>query len=176
MSARNMWKNICAGNVGDKKDHLLDCSHRRYVWWFLRGELQKRPFRVENKLYKILWKWGVKIARERIYVSFNVRIWKFASWRRFWKTAVSTSFSNILETLSEAVHQNRFSGRHEVKAERGRRPKIDEPGANENPTSSRTCSHSARNGKARGYKRARVSKNSNTFPRKLHVAKKYNNY
>lgn len=45
------------------------------------------------------------------------------------------SFSNILEILSEAVHQNRFSKRHEAKAERGRRPKIDEPGGNENPDS-----------------------------------------
>lgn len=33
------------------------------------------------------------------------------------------------------MHQNRFSKRHEAKAERGRRPKIDEPGGNENPDS-----------------------------------------
>lgn len=64
-------------------------------------------------------------------------------------STIFTSFSNILETLSEAVHQNRFSKRHEAKAERGRRPKIDEPGGNENPDSLASDVHS-KCGKARG--------------------------
>lgn len=74
------------------------------------------------------------------------------------------------------MHQNRFSKRHEAKAERGRRPKIDEPGGNENPDSLDVRSRSARNVEKREDKRARVSKNSDKFYRKLYVAGKYKNY
>lgn len=70
----------------------------------------------------------------------------------FQKTgAVSTSFSIILETLSEAVHQNRFSKRHGAKAERGGQRSTSP----EDPDSLDVRSRSARDVEKREDKRAR---------------------